>query len=199
MANYNFIDRTGQVFGRLIVTSRAPNIKGRTFWSCLCECGEVTSVRGEHLKNGATTSCGCYSIESHRKHDMSATTEYKCWQAMKARCLTKTTKQYKDYGGRGITVCSEWIGSFEAFYTDMGECAKGLTIDRIDNNKGYSPNNCRWATRHDQSRNKRNSKLYTINGITKCLKDWCAEYGKSYSTIRHRLARGISLIDALNS
>lgn len=196
MSTYNFIDRAGQVLGRLTVTEKDPS-KKRTYWLCKCECGNDTTVRGDHLKEGRVTSCGCYSEESHTKHGMSRTKTYHCWQAMKDRCYNKLNKGYKDYGYRGIIVCNSWLESFDNFYKDMGEMPKGLSIDRMDNNKGYSPENCRWATNKQQVDNRRNVTNTTINGETMCLKDWSRRYSIPYTTVRHRISKGQSIEQAL--
>jgi len=202
MTTYNFIDRTGQVFGRLTVTGRAPNKNGRTMWSCICTCGNEKAIRGEHLKNKASTSCGCFHVELKTKHGESPlkkrTTEYQCWANMKDRCSNKGNHHYKNYGGRGVYVCSEWAEDFSVFLSDMGrKPTKDHTIERIDNDKGYSPNNCKWVTRGEQVRNRRNSINFTIDGETMCLKDWCRRYGVAYTTARHRMSRGKSIKEAL--
>lgn len=198
MATYNFIDRTGQVFDRLTVTGRAPNKKGRTMWECVCTCGNTTTIRGEHLRNNATQSCGCIKQEQRTKHDMSRSTEYSTWQGVKDRCINENNKYYKDYGGRGITVCDRWLESFDNFFADMGKKPRGLTIDRIDNNAGYSPGNCRWATRKQQVDNRRNSILLTIDDETRCLKDWCRHLGVNYTTALSRIKKqGMTVKQAL--
>ncbi len=198
MVTYNFIDRTGQVFDRLTVIDRAPNKNGRTTWNCKCSCGNTTSVRGEHLKLGRIRSCGCHAIEVHTKHGLARTVEYKCWQGMKQRCYNKNVPQYKDYGERGITVCGRWQESFSNFIADMGKKPhKSLTIERVDNNKGYSPDNCVWATRSTQVHNRRNSILFTFNNETHCLKEWAKRLNMSYSTVSNRIKRGQSIGEAL--
>lgn len=198
MSTYNFIDRTGQVFGRLTVTKRAPNKNGRTMWECLCSCGEITVVRGEHLKNGKIQSCGCYSEESHTKHGKTKTPEYHCWIQIKQRCLNEKDKSFINYGGRGIGICDRWRDSFEFFLFDMGERPTAKhTIERINNDKGYSSDNCKWATRREQVNNRRNTILFTFDGKTQCLKDWCRELDIPYATARNRIKRGQSIKQAL--
>lgn len=197
MATYNFIDRTNEVHGRLTVTGRSSAHK-RTYWDCVCQCGNNTTVRGDHLKEGRVTSCGCYSEESHTKHGMARTAEYKCWQALKDRCNNPKNREYKNYGARGIMVCIEWNDSFMAFFADMGPRPDSdKSIDRIDNNGHYCASNCRWATNRQQVNNRRNSLIHEINGRSMCLKDWCREYKVPYTTAKYRISKGKSIEEAL--
>ena len=185
------IDMIGKRFGRLVVISRAENSKaGHPRWNCLCDCGGTTITDGQDLRNGHTKSCGCLhkerDSEVHIKHGMSETPNYGVWTDMKQRCLNPNNKHYKDYGGRGIVVCERW-DKFENFYADMGNKPKGLTLERRDNNKGYFPENCFWATRKEQNRNKRSNRIIKYDGKEQCLMTWSEELGINYNTLRKRL------------
>lgn len=149
----------GQKFGRLLViedSDKRTNYNIR--WKCKCDCGRFVDVLGLHLKAGATQSCGCLLLERVTRHGhcpISGTSPtYRTWSCMIGRCRYPSHKQYKDYGGRGIKVCRRW-NVFSNFLADMGTRPVGTTIDRVDNNKGYAPSNCRWATMKQQQNNKR--------------------------------------------
>lgn len=132
------------------------------------------------------------------KHGMSKTKIYGIWRSMRSRCENPATAAYKDYGARGISVCERWK-SFENFYEDMGERPEGKSLDRIDNSKGYSPENCVWSTSKSQSRNRRGLRTATANGQTKSLGEWAEETGLSVSTLWNRLQLGWSDEDAINT
>lgn len=150
-------DLTNQKFGRLTVLERAKNNKtGQAYWFCSCECGKEKTVRGSHLTGGASTSCGCKTLEATTKHGKCRSVEYRAYYNMIKRCEYVNDNRYEDYGGRGIRVCPEWRASFEKFFEDMGpRPSNRYSIDRIDVNGNYEPTNCRWASIETQERNKR--------------------------------------------
>jgi hypothetical protein len=158
----------GKRFGHWEVLSRAPNRGKTTMWLCLCDCGKIKPVSVINLKSGKSTNCGCLriraTIAASTKHGMANTRLYGVWKDMRSRCYTKTASDYKYYGGRGVSICEEWgdFSKFQKWAMSHGyvETAKygDCTIDRIDVNGNYEPNNCRWADMKTQRANQRNSK-----------------------------------------
>lgn len=194
-----FVDLVGKRFGSLVVIERAPQkSKGNTTWKCRCDCGETRDIQGGALIAGITSSCGCLRIKMITKHGMEATPIYNLWASMKARCSNPNSRFYKDYGGRGITVCERWE-IFENFYADMGDRPEGLSLDRIDNNKGYSPDNCRWATKLQQRRNTRTNTWLEFNGERRVLTEWAEIVNLSPATIRSRLRASWTVDKALST
>lgn len=192
----------GDEIGRWTVVDlkRLVDVRGRKrkYAICKCECGRKRNVLLYHLRNRATQSCGCLVREKHTTHGESSsrnkkeTAEHSTWSGMIARCTNENSPGYNNYGGRGIHVCDRWL-SYENFLEDMGRRPSPRhSIDRIDNDKGYSPDNCRWATQKEQCRNKRTNRLITANGETKTLAEWAEITGLRTGTISERLRHGWS-------
>ncbi len=192
-----FKDITGQKFGRLTALYKLHNgHKNSIYWLCNCDCGNLSEVNGAQLRNGQVRSCGCYRRERlnevNTKHGKRHTRLYNIYMQMKKRCYNKNSPRYYDYGGRGIAVCDEWLNDFMNFYhwsMDHGYRDE-LTIDRIDNDKGYSPGNCQFIDKKAQNKNRRSSINITFNNETRCLKDWCERLGLKYITTRWRIQHG---------
>lgn len=193
-------NRIGNKYGRLTVVSRAENtLSGKSKWLCVCDCGNHTNVRGSDLATGGVRSCGCIKKEvAARKgrarvtHGDSGTRLYRIWQGMKQRATYKNGGAYKHYGGRGVTVCDEWANSYAEFKNwsaDHGYL-DNLTIDRIDNNKGYSPDNCKWSTYKQQENNRRNNRKITVAGETHTVSEWSEISEISGATLCYRLNNG---------
>lgn len=185
----------GKVFSRLTVVD-VFNENKKWRYLCKCSCGNEKVVERGNVINGLTKSCGCLRIEmgktKTKTHGKAKTSTYTIWSQIIQRCENKNSPAYKNYGGRGIIVCKEWH-SFENFIRDMGERPKGMSIDRIDNSAGYDKNNCRWATREEQSRNRRNNINITYKGTTMCMNEWARETGLHRITISRRLKKGLSI------
>ena len=176
-----------------------PHRVGRTwFVTCRCACGTERSVNKYSLMRGGSRSCGCMKNHGEAK-TVQRTPEYAAWSNMKNRCYTATTPYYRDYGGRGITVCEAWRNDFRAFLHDVRRRpGSGYSLDRIDPDGNYEPGNVRWATRQTQNNNQRRpGRPLTVAGVTKRLDDWATEYGISRHTILTRLADGWSPEDAV--
>lgn len=181
----------GQRFGRLTVGAMARSASGRIVWSCMCDCGQSSLVRGSHLKSGRVKSCGCHAVEKAREratHGMSRTSTHIIWKTMRARCYNPNASGYAGYGARGITVCKEW-NSFAAFLADMGERPPGMSLERIDNSKGYGPDNCKWATNAEQCRNRRSNHQITHAGKTMCRKDWADQLGVTPERLNRQIRK----------
>ena len=186
------IDITGKRFNNLVVVKRAENAKGGVaVWECICDCGNTTFVRGSNLKNGSVKSCGCRrkTVKHTLTHNMSNTRLYREWAGMKRRCYTKSIKAYKNYGERGIEVCEAWKDSFEAFceWALANGYSDDLTIERIDTNGNYCPENCTWIPLNQQQRNRRTSYFIEYNGQIKNLTDWCKYFGLDYGVMHNRI------------
>lgn len=194
------IDLTGIKFGRLTVVREAiSKHPGRPEWECLCECGNVVFVTTPSLRRGATKSCGCFHKDRLKEtasthgltHDKNGrkTRLYVAWINMKGRCYKVNGKDYKYYGERGIKVCVEWLHSYENFYNWAihNGYKDNLTLDRIEVNGNYEPNNCRWATQEVQVNNSRRNRYIILNGRKQSLSRWCKEFEVGYDKVRKRL------------
>lgn len=193
----NSVDITGKKFGHLTAIRVNHISKGRhEHWLFRCDCGKEKVISKYSVVSGKQTSCGC----QREKHGCCNERIYSIWHTMKQRCQNKNNTNYERYGWRGIKVCDEWE-SFEPFrdwafsngYNDT------LTIDRIDNNGNYCPENCRWATRYEQDRNKRSSKFVQIGNETKCICDWAKHFCIGSNTVYDRIKRGWSIEKALTT
>jgi hypothetical protein len=181
--------------------SRAPNASKTNTnarWNCRCACGKFSLAYGQDLAKGKVKSCGCLNAERIKKHGCSRKPVYNIWKGMFQRCENPKEKAYKNYGGRGITVCDEWR-DFNVFLADMGFPAKGLSLDRIDNSRGYSRDNCRWATDGQQLNNKRNNVRLKFNGETRTLSEWARYLNVSRDSIHGRISRGWSVEKTLSA
>lgn len=196
------IDITGNRYGRLKVINYAYSAKNQRHWVCLCDCGNITLPTTNSLKKGNTTSCGCRARELTKKfnhdrrkykmeYEKNRPVLYYTWLNMCRRCNNPKMPDYYRYGGRGIKVCDEWLdySTFEEWAMNSG-WEKGLTLDRIDNEGNYFPENCRWATRDQQANNKRTCIFLTYNGKTQTMAQWARECGVSSTTISNRYHAG---------
>ena len=188
-------DLRGQRFNRLVVMDCLGSIgnSGHIWWNCKCDCGNVTKVSSKHLSGKGVQSCGCYAKDVNavvnKTHGKTNTPAYNSWNAMLNRCICISSKDYCQYGGRGIEVCDRWRHSFENFYEDMGERPEGTTLDRINNDGNYEPGNCRWATPKEQSNNKRDT-IILDNGIP--LSIWACDNNLNYNQARYYYRIGFS-------
>lgn len=193
-------DLTGQKFTRLTVIRPAEKSRtGETRWVCRCDCGKETIVQSNNLKSGLVKSCGCYRTdylsEAHTKHGGAKrqgkrTKLYSIWIGMRRRCFDESSPSYPNYGGRGITICPEWKDDFSAFrsWAVKNGYKPNLSIDRIDNDGGYSPENCRWADARTQALNRRSNRHITFNGETHTAYEWDIILGFKRGTISRRVA-----------
>ncbi len=189
------INIVGQRFGKLVVLKQGEHMGGRVSWVCQCDCGQKTVCSGTNLKMGNSTSCGCARI----KHGMSRTAVYNQWKNMIYRCENPNANQHEDYGGRGLEVSKEWH-EFKNFFNDMGYPPVGGTIERSDNNKGYCKENCYWASRREQARNKRNSQSVTYKDETLIVTDMAIKHGMAPRTLFNRLFRaGMTIEEAIET
>jgi hypothetical protein len=195
----------GQKFNRLLVVGKAEKYiassgQKQNQWLCKCNCGKEVVVTTAHLKSGHTKSCGCYAKEVSiqnglkKKHGLIKIRIYRIWSAIKTRCFNPKDEHFKDYGNRGITVCEEWQNSFQAFYDYVSQLPhfneKGYSLDRINNDGNYEPNNVRWATATQQNYNQRRTVRVAFNGEIHTLKEWYEITGIPLYTLKYRYYSG---------
>lgn len=197
-----FQDLTGQRFGRLVaIKVVGKNSKNESIWQCQCDCGNKVNVLMGRLKRNRTKSCGCYRQEfktfGAKYNEIKYRRLYNIWGKMKARCYQKSNEYYKNYGGRGIQICNEWLESFDNFrdWAITNGYQDDLTIDRINNDGNYEPNNCRWATYLIQANNTRANRLLTYKGKTQTFSQWARELGINKTTLYQRLAKHSDNLD----
>ena len=195
------LDLTNRKFGRLTAIS-TDGTGRRSNWKCECECGGVVFAETSWLTSGNTKSCGCLqrekakaSCQAKKTHGMSTSRLARILHSMRQRCTYEKSINFADYGGRGIRVCEEWTRNADAFFTwaSANGYADDLTIDRIDVNGDYSPENCRWASMKEQQNNRRNNVVIEFRGKTQTAKQWAEELGIKYTTLRHRQKAGWSM------
>lgn len=189
-----------QRFGKLTAIGVAGRDRAvRVLWLWRCQCGRLLIARGDHVQAGWTQSCGCIRRNAAPTDKHYRRPEYSIWGNIVQRCTNPNNRLYKYYGGRGITVCDRWRKSFDSFFADMGERPQGLSVERVDNNKGYSPENCKWATMTEQANNTRHNALHTLGNKTQSVAMWAREAAMPYSRLHMRLSRGVSLERALTN
>lgn len=199
-----FVDITGQVFNRLTVLSFDGRTKDRKLrWLCVCVCGNQARVAGRNLRSGNTKSCGCLMVETTRKRstihgaaaDGKVSPTHRSWTDINQRCFNPKTDRWKDYGGRGITVCERWR-DFVNFLADIGERPDGQSIERLDNDAGYFPENCVWADSKTQARNRRSTKFVTVCGKRRPIVAACEEYGLNHRHVWERRQQTSTMTEA---
>lgn len=194
----------GERYGRLVIKEYLGYQKGHRRYLCQCDCGKTKDISYTHLRNGHVRSCGCLQNEAriitHTTHNKSDTRLFRIWAKIEERCYSPQSKAYRYYGGRGIKVCDEWRNDFQSFYdwAMANGYKEDLTIDRIDVNGNYEPNNCRWATMQQQQNNRRNNRVFIIENQRYTLAQLSREYNINSVTLSNRLKRGLSLEEALS-
>ena len=195
-------DLHGKRFGKLtVIEYYGISNKKQIYWKCICDCGNEVFVKTTDLNCGLQKSCGCYRLEVghlNYKYGCRNNRLYRIWRGMKARCFNANSKNYKLYGGRGITICDEWANDFEAFSAWALENGyeDNLSIDRKNTDGNYEPNNCEWATVEHQNNNKRNNVLITEGGKTQTLAQWCDEYNADRDKVKYYMKK-YSFLEAL--
>lgn len=179
----------GEKYNNLTIIKEVEKRNNRRHFLCKCDCGNEKIIRIDGITSGHAKTCGCLQLQVAKKHGFFGTRIYQTWVQMKARCFNEQHKHYKDYGGRGITVCDEWKDDFMTYYywsIDNGY-AENLSIDRIENDGNYEPSNCRWVSMQMQANNKRNNRLIEYNNQTHTLAEWSRILGINYKTLKARI------------
>lgn len=197
---------SGIKFNRITVIGKSHKGPNGWLWRCACSCGGSLLMLQYDILKGKTKSCGCYHGEQvsarlvlrNTTHGLSKTREYKIWQGIKKRVFNQKSQAFSRYGGRGITLSKDWE-SFENFYSDMGKCPDNYSLDRIDNEKGYCKQNCRWADGKTQANNKRTNRILTVNGESLTMAQAAEKYGVGYQSLFNRLKSGWSVLDSVST
>lgn len=197
-----FLDLIGKKFGKLTVIKliRKPRYSGGGTWECLCECGKSKVYYASQLLGNDYKSCGCSQFKGYPAHGKNGIPEHKVWQSMVGRCESPSNPNKHRYAERGITVCERWRNSFNSFYEDMGPRPTSKhTLERIDNDKGYEPGNCKWATRKEQGRNRSTCHYLEFQGEKLSVVEWAERIGVKPETLHGRLRNGWSVEKALTT
>lgn len=198
-----FIDLKNKKYNKWTVLALDRIENRKSYWLCKCDCGTEKIIYGGSLKSGTSKSCGCFRKESMPKkaNGLAKTRINNIYHSMKSRCNNKNVKRYKNYGGRGIKVCDSWNNNFLEFYNWAinNGYDDNLTLDRINVDGNYEPNNCRWVPLEKQFYNKTDNVFYIVEGKKKCLAELCKEYNMPYQTVRKRLERGKDILNALTT
>ncbi len=199
------IDLTNQRFGKLLVLEEKGRKYGEVAWLCQCDCGKKSVATSANLRRGNSRSCGCGRAGNGRgarfkpTHGMTGSPEYEAWHAMIRRCENPRAIGWKNYGGRGVKVCDRWRHSSKDFLEDMGRRpSPSHSLDRIDSNGNYTPENCRWATLKEQHRNRRDNAYVNYKGETRCVSEWAETVGMNPELLRDRLRYGWTMERAWN-
>lgn len=194
-------DLLGEKFGKLTVIKRVENRNNKSWWLCKCDCGNEKEVLGSYLVHGRVSSCGCSHYDKISTHKLSRTPLYQVWRDMKKRCYSPKCKSFSNYGGRGIKVCDEWVNDFDTFskWALNNGYSSELTIDRINNDGDYCPDNCRWVSRQEQNRNTRRNHHITYMNETHTLAEWCRKLDVNYYTALARIYRGCTSAEMILS
>lgn len=188
----------GQKFNKLTILEEVAQRSGCRVFRCQCDCGNIKDIMMAHVIRSLIVSCGCHRRQIHTKHGMQNSREYSTWENMIQRCTNPKAEKYYLYGGRGVTVCEKWLESFQAFYEDMGTRPNNTTLDRLDSDKGYYKENCKWSTPREQATNVRVFNHYIKNNdVIKTIEEWLVELNIDRNLFKSRIARGLGYKAAL--